>query len=195
MASEQQLERSMLDGKDREELHAIAGAMGVKGITRLRKADLVDAILAAAAGQGGGGNGSKSKALANGATKKRAVRSKKASELSGGADLAALAAEEAELAKAGSEPEPQIAPRPARGSADTATATEAPAAAPAPEATTTAEPATAPAPEGNESSGDPRVEADDERASYGEGNRSGRRRRRRGRDRGQGGHRVGRQRW
>ena len=39
--------RSMLDGKDREELHAIAGAMGVKGITRMRKADLVDAILAA----------------------------------------------------------------------------------------------------------------------------------------------------
>ncbi|MGZ4688373.1 MAG: Rho termination factor N-terminal domain-containing protein, partial [Acidimicrobiia bacterium] len=54
MASEQQLERSMLDGKDREELHAIAGAMGVKGITRLRKADLVDAILAAAAGRAGG---------------------------------------------------------------------------------------------------------------------------------------------
>ncbi len=61
MASEQQLERSMLDGKDREELHAIAGAMGVKGITRLRKADLVDAILAAAAGQGGGGNGAKAR--------------------------------------------------------------------------------------------------------------------------------------
>src|SRR3954462_8704998 len=87
MASEQQLERSMLDGKDREELHAIAGAMGVKGITRLRKADLVDAILAAAAGQGGGGNGAKAKG--NGAPKKRAVRSKKASELSGAGDLAA----------------------------------------------------------------------------------------------------------
>ena len=43
--AEQQLERSMLDGKDREQLHAIAGAMGIKGVTRLRKADLVGAIL------------------------------------------------------------------------------------------------------------------------------------------------------
>lgn len=58
--AEQQLERSMLDGKDREQLHAIAGAMGIKGVTRLRKADLVDAILGAATGNGaasGGGNG------------------------------------------------------------------------------------------------------------------------------------------
>ena len=53
--AEQQLERSMLDGKDREQLHAIAGAMGIKGVTRLRKADLVDAILGAATG--GGANG------------------------------------------------------------------------------------------------------------------------------------------
>src|SRR6185369_16524138 len=78
--AEQQLERSMLDGKDREELHAIAGAMGVKGITRLRKADLVDAILAAAAGQGRVGNGAKpaAKDSANGSAEaktKRAVRS------------------------------------------------------------------------------------------------------------------------
>ena len=64
MASEQQLERSMLDGKDREELHAIAGAMGVKGITRLRKADLVDAILAAAAGRAGGNGGAATKTKA-----------------------------------------------------------------------------------------------------------------------------------
>src|SRR3954449_4261461 len=111
MAPEQQLERSMLDGKDREELHAIAGAMGVKGITRLRKADLVDAILAAAAGQGGGGNGAKAPAKANGATKKRAVRSKKASQVTGDGDIAALAAEEAELAKAGTDAAPEIAPR------------------------------------------------------------------------------------
>ena len=40
----------MLDGKDREELHTIAGAMGVKAATRMRKADLIDAILAAANG-------------------------------------------------------------------------------------------------------------------------------------------------
>src|SRR3954449_2991804 len=92
MAPEQQLERSMLDGKDREELHAIAGAMGVKGVTRLRKADLVDAILNAAAGNGTA-VATKPKAAAKSATArttagngsdaapKRAVRSKKASEL------------------------------------------------------------------------------------------------------------------
>ena len=37
------LDRSMLEGKDREELHAIAGAVGVKAPTRMRKADLVTA--------------------------------------------------------------------------------------------------------------------------------------------------------
>jgi len=175
MAPEQQLERSMLDGKDREELHAIAGAMGVKGVTRLRKADLVDAILNAAGGEarGEGGNGKPApraakatkatkatkSAAKNGAepaegTAKRAVRSKKASELAA-EGLDALAAEEDALAASAEEPEPEIAPRPQR-------AEGAPAAA-----------------------GGTAVQVDpeDERASYGEGNRTGRRRRRRGRDR------------
>ncbi len=179
MASEQQLERSMLDGKDREELHAIAGAMGVKGITRLRKADLVDAILAAAAGRAGG-NGSGGGATKTGATKKetngataakpkRAVRSKKASELAAGdSSLAALAAEEDALAADSATPE--VAPRPVQRSA------EAPAATDAAQAKTDSGGGNAP---------EPRIDADDERASYGEGNRTGsRRRRRRGRDRG-----------
>ena len=38
----------MLTSKDREQLHTIASAMGVKAATRMRKADLIDAILAAA---------------------------------------------------------------------------------------------------------------------------------------------------
>ena len=42
-----ELDRSMLDGKDREELHAIAAAVGVKAPTRMRKAELVSAILEA----------------------------------------------------------------------------------------------------------------------------------------------------
>ena len=50
MSHDQQIDRSMLDGKDREQLHTIAGAMGVKAPTRMRKADLIDAILAAANG-------------------------------------------------------------------------------------------------------------------------------------------------
>ncbi len=50
MSSEQQIERSMLAGKDRDELHTIASAVGVKSATRMRKADLVEAILVAANG-------------------------------------------------------------------------------------------------------------------------------------------------
>ena len=50
MSPEQQIERSVLAGKDRDELHTIAGAIGVKAATRMRKADLIDAILAAANG-------------------------------------------------------------------------------------------------------------------------------------------------
>jgi len=119
MSPEPQIERSMLDGKDRDELHQIAGAMGLKGVTRLRKAELVDAILAAAtsgpaAGSASSGNGStatngkrsadaagKTDAAAAaddggdpaGAPKPRRVRSKKASELADD-PIAALAAEE-----------------------------------------------------------------------------------------------------
>nr|MBA3653869.1 Rho termination factor N-terminal domain-containing protein [Actinomycetota bacterium] len=45
--SEPQLERSVLEHKERDELHAIATAMGVKATTRTKKADLVDRILEA----------------------------------------------------------------------------------------------------------------------------------------------------
>ena len=204
--ADQVLERSMLDGKDREQLHAIAGAMGIKGVTRLRKADLVDAILAAAGSGNGAGNGAASNGKATKAAKavkapkpgdapeadsatgtsstdtpRRAVRSKRASELAAGdGDLAALAAEENSLA--GGE-EPQIAPRPARRSTTTRTTrstsdsasggSDAPSSSPtATEATSSGNaPATA-------------VDPDDESASFGEGNRTGRRRRRRGRERG-----------
>jgi hypothetical protein len=34
-SNNQELERSVLDGKDREELHAIAGAMGVRAACRM----------------------------------------------------------------------------------------------------------------------------------------------------------------
>jgi transcription termination factor Rho len=45
--TEPQLERSVLERKERDELHAIATAMGVKATTRTKKADLVDRILEA----------------------------------------------------------------------------------------------------------------------------------------------------
>jgi transcription termination factor Rho len=38
-------ERAQLGARDRDELHEIASAMGVRGATRLRKADLIEAIL------------------------------------------------------------------------------------------------------------------------------------------------------
>ncbi len=46
-------DRSQLDGKDRDQLSEIASALGVKSISRMRKADLVEAIVTAAAGSNG----------------------------------------------------------------------------------------------------------------------------------------------
>jgi len=45
MSGEHQLERSVLEGKERDELHAIADALGLKPASRTKKADLVDKIL------------------------------------------------------------------------------------------------------------------------------------------------------
>src|SRR5271156_6294539 len=47
MTAEQQLERSVLEGKERDELHAIAQALSVKTNTRTKKADMIDGILRA----------------------------------------------------------------------------------------------------------------------------------------------------
>jgi transcription termination factor Rho len=45
MTAEQQLERSVLEGKERDELNAIAQAMSLKTTTRTKKADIIDRIL------------------------------------------------------------------------------------------------------------------------------------------------------
>ena len=47
MTAEQQLERSVLEGKERDELHAIAQALSVKTNSRTKKADMIDGILKA----------------------------------------------------------------------------------------------------------------------------------------------------
>jgi transcription termination factor Rho len=47
MTADQQVERSVLEAKEREELHAIARAMSLKTSTRTKKADIIDQILAA----------------------------------------------------------------------------------------------------------------------------------------------------
>jgi len=48
--SSETLERSMLEGKDREQLLAIAAALGVKGSSRAKKADIIDKIIAQTSG-------------------------------------------------------------------------------------------------------------------------------------------------
>ncbi|MDA8148908.1 MAG: Rho termination factor N-terminal domain-containing protein, partial [Actinomycetota bacterium] len=47
MTAEQQLERSVLESKERDELHAIAQALSVKTTSRTKKADMIDGILRA----------------------------------------------------------------------------------------------------------------------------------------------------
>ena len=42
MTAEQQLERSVLEGKERDELSAIAQAMSLKTNSRTKKADIID---------------------------------------------------------------------------------------------------------------------------------------------------------
>ncbi|MHB8681302.1 MAG: transcription termination factor Rho [Acidimicrobiales bacterium] len=57
MAAEQQLERSVLERKEREELRAIAQAMSLDTNTRSKKADIIDQILKAAGVDAADGNG------------------------------------------------------------------------------------------------------------------------------------------
>jgi transcription termination factor Rho len=217
MSPEQQIDRSVLAGKDRDELHTIAGAIGVKAATRMRKADLIDAILNAANGGNDAGD-------ANGAAEKpttRRVRSARASQVQADDPIAALAAEEDALgADAGDGDEaPMPRPRTRRSSTSTTTdsttdastttdstgeastaeasttedasvaARTAPADEPADEPEPPRAPAAAAAPEAtaahdgapDERDDDGRsdgVDVEDERQSFGEGNRRGRRRRR-----------------
>ena len=168
--AEEQLERSVLDGKDREQLHTIAGAMGVRAATRMKKADLIDAILDAANGNGGEAAAS-ADGKGKGGARARRVRSTKAS--AGDDDpIAALAAEEDALASSTDSADTGTQPSPRRGRAGAKDAGES------------ASSDDSASGEGR-SSGDtatatrPRVDEEDTRQSFGEGNR--RRRRRRGR--------------
>ena len=195
--STQELERSMLDGKDREELHAIAGAMGVKAPTRMRKSELIDAILdAAESGGGTAGNGdelvdpSSSAVTAStsdeGDGRPRTIRSARASELERD-PVAALVAEEEALPSSDAAEDPVVAPRPARSAADGDASGTTPTTGSDDRDATDTDATDADATDTDaidtDSTGtdsEPPGEFDDERASYGEGN-SRRRRRRRGR--------------
>ncbi|MEX2255830.1 MAG: transcription termination factor Rho [Acidimicrobiia bacterium] len=196
-----ELDRSTLDTKDREQLHAIAGAMGVKAPTRMRKAELIEAILAAATGDAGSsGNGDHDDG-STGSSSRRTVRSARASELAA-SSIEALAAEEEALASADATPDDQdVAPRPARsrssrnddrgspGSQDDSSGSGGS------ESGSDSGSSESRAAEGRDREGDgantrtqesrsgnaPQIDAEDERSSYGDGNQNKRRRRRRGR--------------
>jgi transcription termination factor Rho len=82
MTAEQQLERSVLEGKERDELSAIAQAMSLKTTTRTKKADIIDRILDAtgvtnngeAHGANGASNGDTPGGTANGTKPTRRPR-------------------------------------------------------------------------------------------------------------------------
>ena len=179
--SDSELDRSVLDTKDREELHQIAGAMGVNAATRMKKADLIDAILGAT-----DGGASESAAGSDGNDRPKRVRSRRASEADD--PIAELAAEEEAIAAAGGSDEESDQPRPV--SRTTSSSTDD-GASDASQSTATSTNDTKDKPSARDGNGGgstgtkPRIEPEDERQSYGEGNR--RRRRRRGRDRQQDG--------
>src|ERR1700704_2915011 len=116
--SDTELDRSVLDTKDREELHAIAGAMGVRAATRMKKADLIDAIVGATDTRDTGTGSANNNSTSDAADKPKRVRSRRASEADD--PLAELAAEEDAIAAAGSADdaavEPSPSPRTATGS-------------------------------------------------------------------------------
>ena len=114
MSGEQQLERSVLEGKEREELHAIAEALSLKPGSRTKKADLVSQILRATGVEAADpeANGS-----ANGEEKPRRTRASRAK-----------AAEPTEPAESGQGPETGTSPAAEATESPTA-ATESPTAA------------------------------------------------------------------
>ena len=99
MTAEQQLERSVLEGKERDELSAIAQAMSLKTTSRTKKADIIDQILDATgvtsgSGAGGQSNGDGEQAGTNGA--KPARRSRASAAARGATDAASFVAGEGE---------------------------------------------------------------------------------------------------
>ncbi|MGH8976226.1 MAG: Rho termination factor N-terminal domain-containing protein, partial [Acidimicrobiia bacterium] len=99
-------ERAMLGSRDREQLHEIASAMGVRGATRLRKADLVEAILAAATS----GNGIPEPSAEK--PKKRATRKKDAGNGDAAGEAGTAVAEDVPAPAPAPAPEPPAQPAP-----------------------------------------------------------------------------------
>ncbi len=124
MTAEQQLERSVLEGKERDELSAIAQAMSLKTNSRTKKADIIDQILDATgvtSGSAAASNGDGEGGDANGAKPSRRSRSVSASASAGSdeaADIAAGAGSGAGSASAGAgDATPATAPAASEGGA------------------------------------------------------------------------------
>jgi transcription termination factor Rho len=190
-------ERAQLGLRDRDELHEIASAMGVRGATRLRKADLIEAILNKAT------SGASVPEPTGEKPKKRATRKKTAesAEAPESGESAGQAERAEEPEKAEKAEETERVPRVERAEPAPAAEGEPPAEPPAEpqrlsferSATPTAEPTPAGAdtadgqgtagPSAGQHMTRPREGAEgDGRDGFGEGR--SRRRRRRGRDRG-----------
>jgi transcription termination factor Rho len=171
-------DRTQLDGKDRGQLSEIAAALGVKSVSRMRKAELVDAIVSAAKGSA---EPQPSRETTNGSEPARPRRIR--STASGGSDLATLAEEENALASSDKPADDMVVRRPGRPAA-IASAPPAPKPAGNEEGTTDGESRADSRDESRDDGGrddggtaSPQQPRDDD----GQGNR--RRRRRRGRDR------------
>ena len=103
MTAEQQLERSVLEGKERDELSAIAQAMSLKTTTRTKKADIIDQILDATGVTSGpaaaSSNGDSESSGTNGAAKP-ARRSRASAAARGAAEAASFVAGDGDAAGA-----------------------------------------------------------------------------------------------
>jgi transcription termination factor Rho len=125
MTAEQQLERSVLEGKERDELNAIAQAMSLKTTTRTKKADIIDQILDAT-GVTSGSNGAGTPAAgSNGARRPRNAAPAGPDDAEGEAQAATPAATAGNAGAPASAPDP--APAEAAAPVATATAEAAPA--------------------------------------------------------------------
>jgi transcription termination factor Rho len=121
MTAEQQLERSVLEGKERDELSAIAQAMSLKTNSRTKKADIIDQILDATGVTSGSGsaasNGDGEGGDTNGVKPPRRSRSASASA-SAGSDGAAGSTGAGDAAGAGAgDATPTTAPPASEGGA------------------------------------------------------------------------------
>jgi len=125
MTAEQQLERSVLEGKERDELSAIAQAMSLKTTSRTKKADIIDQILDATGvtsgpAAGGQSNGDADHGDTNGAAKPVRRSRSTVSAAAGNGDVTEAAA------PAGKQKAEPSAPAQAEAAAPaTSTATEA----------------------------------------------------------------------